>query len=102
MAQGGQSKLDSSSAVDTIVYMQTTKVTKWGNSIALRLPSSLVHSAGLLDGSSVTLMREGDRIVIQKVNKKNPTLASLIARITPDNQHTDAWLDIEPVGNEIW
>ena len=82
--------------------MQITKVTKWGNNIALRLPSSLVQSAGLLHGSDVTLTREGDRIVIQKVNKKQPTLASLIEKITPKNQHTDTWLDIEPVGREIW
>ena len=82
--------------------MQIAKVAKWGNSIALRLPHGLVQSAGLLHGSDVTLTREGDRIVIQKVNKKQPTLASLIKKITPDNQHTDLWLDIQPVGNEIW
>ena len=72
--------------------MQYSKVTKWGNSIALRLPSALLYSAGLIDGSDVLLRSEGNRIIIQKVSDKQLSLAALIAKITPENQHLDAWL----------
>ncbi len=70
-----------------------TKIRKWGNSYAVRIPKERVHELGMRDGSEV-------KIKIEPINKK-PTLDELIAQITPKNRHK--LIDWGPdVGKEIW
>jgi len=70
----------------------TTKIRKWGNSYAVRIPKERVHELGMRDGSEV-------KIKIEPINRK-PTLDELIAQITLKNRHKliDWGSD---VGNEI-
>lgn len=44
----------------------TTKVKKWGNSLAVRLPQEMVRRLALREGSDVTVREEDARIVIHK------------------------------------
>lgn len=78
-----------------------TKVQKWGNSIAVRIPESVVEEARLVPGREVTIKNVRNTVVIAPVvAKKRPTLEELVARITPKNLHKEIdWGD--PVGKEL-
>lgn len=77
-------------------------VAKWGNSLAVRIPKRLATETGIGEGAEVELKASGHAIVIVKRRrsaKPRVTLAGLISRVTPENQHSEAdWG--EPLGNE--
>jgi antitoxin MazE len=76
-----------------------TKIQKWGNSLAVRIPKAYAVQMGLFSNSPVKISLEGERLVI--VSVRRPTLAELLADVTPDNLHDETdWG--EPVGNEVW
>ncbi len=79
-----------------------TKVQKWGNSLAVRIPDSVVEEAGFAPGKEVTVKNVRNTVVITPViAKRRPTLEELVARITPENLHEEIdWGD--PVGKELW
>jgi len=78
----------------------TTKVQKWGNSLAVRLPKNIVRKTFKV-GMPVIIKRERSRIIILPKNAPEPTLEELIAQIDPKNlpEKID-WG--KPVGKEIW
>jgi antitoxin component of MazEF toxin-antitoxin module len=49
-----------------------TKVQKWGNSYAVRLPKELVTRLGLQAGSTVQVVQEGATVVVKQVSPKEP------------------------------
>jgi antitoxin MazE len=76
-----------------------TYVTKWGNSLAIRLPKALVSEIGLAEGSSVELRIDEDRLIIEP--RKHYKLAELVRGITERNCH--AAVDDGPSkGSEQW
>ena len=75
------------------------RVKKWGNSAAVRIPASLMTALELHIDQSVEIREERGRIVIEPA--KRPTLAELVAKITPENQHSETdWS--RPAGKEVW
>jgi len=81
----------------------STKVQKWGNSLAVRIPDNVVAEAGFTPGKEVTVRNVRNTVVITPVSaKKRPTLEELVARITPETLHDYQWGDVEPIGKEIW
>ena len=82
----------------------STKVQKWGNSLAVRIPDDVVEDAGLVPGTEVTVKQVRNTVVIAPVEakkKKRPTLAELVAKITPENRHEAVdWG--QAMGKEIW
>ncbi len=81
------------------IHMLVT-INKWGNSLGVRLPRAVAADLGITDGSRVDLRIEDGRLV-GTVVEPEPSLASLLARITPDNLHAPA-LDDGPRGGEVW
>lgn len=78
-----------------------TKVARWGNSFAVRLPKSAVERLGLKNGTPIELTAEDGRLLLTPQHAADPELAKLIARITPKNRHAETdWG--QPVGREIW
>lgn len=80
----------------------TTKIQKWGNSLALRIPKSYAEEVKLEEGSQVDIKIVEDKIVISsKKRKKNKyTLEELVSKITPENRYGE--IDFGPaVGKEI-
>lgn len=74
------------------------KVTKWGNSLGLRLPKALSLELGIEEGGIVDMQILQGKLVIQSV-PPNDSLEDLVSRITPDNRHSEAdWG--EPIGAE--
>jgi len=82
----------------------STKVQRWGNSLAVRIPDDVVEDAGFVPGTEVTVQKVRNTVVIAHVKdkRKRPTLAELVAKITPENRHDYQWNDVEPMGKEIW
>jgi antitoxin MazE len=53
-------------------------VSKWGNSLAVRLPKALVEEMGLVEGDDVNLARAGIRdIAIEKIERRKSALERL-------------------------
>jgi len=74
-----------------------SKIQKWGNSLAVRIPKAYAKQMGLQANSPVKIWMENDRLVIEPVRRAH--LADLLADVTPDNIHAETdWGD--SVGNE--
>mgnify|MGYP000986604184 FL=1 len=78
-----------------------TKVQKWGNSIALRIPRAFADEMQIAADSAVEISIEEGRLVISPVERTVYALEELVGRITPDNLHDEIdWG--APVGKETW
>ena len=78
----------------------TTKIARWGNSYAIRLPKEALDKLSLREGSSVVVSAEATNIRIKPVRSKE-TLSELISRISRDNKHEIvSWGGNK--GGEIW
>jgi len=78
-----------------------TRVQKWGNSLALRIPKSFATEVGLQRETSVEVSLTDGKLVITPVFQPKPTLKQLLAKITKDNLHNE--VDSGPaIGNETW
>ena len=77
-----------------------TKVQRWGNSLALRIPKPFALEANLDDGESVDLSLVDGTIVIQR-SSTDYALDELLAGITSENIHAKVDSGV-PLGNEIW
>lgn len=61
-----------------------SRIQKWGNSLAIRIPIQLVKRFHLHHGNHVNLEIEDGRIVIQTPQYN---LNAMVKAITPENQH---------------
>ena len=78
-----------------------TRIQKWGNSLALRIPKSFANEVGLEQDSSVEVSLKDGKLVISSAAKSKLTLKRLLAQVTRDNRHSE--VDTEPaVGSEVW
>jgi antitoxin MazE len=77
-----------------------TRIQKWGNSLALRIPRTLAVDARLEDGTEVDLRVEDGRVVVTAV-RGELSLDEMLDRVTPENRH--GLIDWGPgMGNEAW
>jgi antitoxin MazE len=78
-----------------------TKVQKWGNSLALRIPKTFALDAQIENDSVVEVSFVDGQIVIKPIVTPKWTLDELLAGVNTDNIHheTDTGL---AVGNEVW
>jgi len=78
-----------------------TRVQRWGNSLALRIPKLLAAEAGLEHNSVIELTLVDGRLVITPVVETELSLAALLAQVTEDNLHSE--VDSGPAtGGEVW
>ena len=78
----------------------TTQVSKWGNSLGLRLPKSVAREAQLDEGDTVDVSVDHGAIVIRP-SRPRYSLEELVGRITTRNRHDESdWGT--PVGHEAW
>ncbi len=65
-------------------------VKKWGNSASVRIPASVMQAANLKLDAAVDVREEDGRIVVEPVGDDHSDLDTLLARITPENLHTES------------
>lgn len=78
-----------------------TRVQKWGNSLALRIPKSFAVEAGLRANDDVELSLVEGALVVRAVKPQTLTLAELLRGITDDNLPTE-WDTGPATGKEAW
>lgn len=78
-----------------------TRIQKWGNSLALRIPKSFANEVGLQRETSVEVSLDDGKLVVTPVSRPKPTLKQLLAKITKDNIHHEVDTGTA-VGNEVW
>ena len=83
-------------------------VQKWGNSQAIRLPKAILETASIKENEQVHILAERNQIIIKKLKKhrEHIPLAERLKNWNSQpyelNDEDKAWLDLEPVGDEIW
>lgn len=78
-----------------------TKVQKWGNSLALRIPKAFAVDAQLEKDSFVEISIVKGKIIITPILAPSWMLDELLAGITKDNLHNEVGTGFA-VGNEVW
>ena len=78
-----------------------TRVQKWGNSLALRIPKSFAAEAKLGEDTAVKLSVVKGKLVIQPVAPAPLKLSELLAAVTEENLHGE-WETGSAVGREAW
>ncbi len=63
-----------------------TKVQKWGNSLAVRLPKATIQSLKLREGVKVTIRSSSRGVWVEPVVRRE-TLNDLLKKMTPQNTH---------------
>jgi antitoxin MazE len=58
-------------------------VSKWGNSLGLRLPKALTAEIGVSDGQKVEIRAEGGRLIVEPV-RATYTWAQMMENVTPE------------------
>lgn len=77
-----------------------TRVSKWGNSLGLRLPKSVVREAQLDEGDTVDVSVDNGAIVIRP-SRPRYSLDELVRGINRRNRHRESdWG--APLGHEVW
>ncbi|MCX6591615.1 MAG: AbrB/MazE/SpoVT family DNA-binding domain-containing protein [Acidobacteria bacterium] len=78
-----------------------TQVSKWGNSLAIRIPQAVLKAAQLAEGDRLALDVNADGSIVLRAMAPRYTLDELVAGITPKNRHEAAdWG--KPQGEESW
>ena len=75
-----------------------TKIDRWGNSLAVRLPKALAERADLREGDHVEMEADRRSITIRRVRPRY-TLDELLVGLTPEKVDREL-LDVESVGKE--
>ena len=76
------------------------KLSRWGNSLAVRIPSGIATEASLREGNALSIEYANGALRLTPVEDA-PQLADLVSRITADNLHGE--IDFgSPVGKEAW
>ena len=78
-----------------------TRVQRWGNSLALRIPKLLADEAGLKDNSLVQLALRDKLLVVVPIRKPDISLDALLAQVTTNNLHSKVQTG-PAVGGEAW
>jgi antitoxin MazE len=81
--------------------MNNTQVSKWGNSLAVRIPRDVAKEARIAEGDRVTLDLATDGSIVVRSARRKYDLQQLVSKITKKNRHAAVdWGP--PVGKEVW
>ena len=76
-------------------------ISKWGNSLAVRIPLAIARQASLGEGDCVELALDRAGGIVLRPTRRKYELSDLVDRITPRNRHGETdWG--APRGKESW
>ena len=76
-------------------------ISKWGNSLAVRIPLAIAKQASLGEGDPVALTIASDGGIVLRPARRKYELADLVGRITRKNRHHETdWGPLQ--GQELW
>lgn len=80
--------------------MQTT-IQKWGNSLAVRIPTTFAKELTMSAGTLVEMTVEDGKIILSPIKEPDYTLEELMKGVTKENLHGEIdWG--KPMGREVW
>jgi len=77
-----------------------TRIQKWGNSLALRIPQPFAIQAKVAAGTAVDIAVEKGQLVVRPVRQRY-RLRELLKAVDARNLHAEVQTG-RPVGREIW
>ena len=78
----------------------TTRVSKWGNSLGIRISKAIAEAVNVEDGDEVDVQVQNGAIVIRPAVRRY-TIEELVEGITPKNRHAEiGWCTA--TGKEVW
>lgn len=78
-----------------------TKIQKWGNSLALRIPKSFALNVNLKQNELVDISIDKGKIIISPIVQKEYSLEELLKGVSENNLHSEFDTGA-PAGKEIW
>jgi antitoxin MazE len=78
-----------------------TTVSKWGNSLAVRIPRAIAKEANITEGDSLAMKLDQDGAIVLRSSRKKYELSELVSAITPKNRHRESEWG-QPQGKESW
>jgi len=85
-------------------YIEKTmvsRVQKWGNSLAVRIPKAFANEMKLAENASIRMMLEDGALIITPDDEPQWNFEELLAGVTEENIHGE-WETGEPAGKEPW
>ena len=82
--------------------MTDAKIQRWGNSMALRIPATMLRAWGIEEGQAVALSIEGSALVVRPTQKRY-RLAELLAQCDfskPMSAEEREWIEAPAAGLE--
>ena len=77
-----------------------SRIAKWGNSLAVRIPKQAARKLGLTEGCEVNVTVRDKTLAIRRARRIS-TLDELLEGVTPENSGGEIdWGP--PVGREVW
>lgn len=77
------------------------KIQKWGNSLALRIPSSMAKQLRIHQNTFVEIIEKGDKIIVEPIKKPRYNLQEMLSQINEENLHQEQSFG-DSVGKEVW
>lgn len=78
----------------------TLTVQKWGNSLAVRIPSAVARAAGFKVGQPVEVSAQSSGVLLTPAGQVQLTLAQKLALFDPA-LHSGEAMSSEPLGKEV-
>lgn len=78
-----------------------TRVRKWGNSLAVRIPKPFAEQVGVHQDGEVEMKVEDGRLVVSPIRRPSYELEELLDGVTEENLHGE-WDTGPPAGDEAW
>lgn len=78
-----------------------TRIQRWGNSLALRIPKPFAAEAGLEQQSEVDVSVVDGALVVKLCPEATYSLEDLLSQVTEENRHGE-FDSGPPVGREVW
>ena len=76
-------------------------IKKWGNSLAVRLPSAVVKAAGLRLDQRVSVRVEDQQVIMSPIPENEFTLEERLALFDPERHGGEAMV-VQAIGAERW
>ncbi|HEX9462730.1 MAG TPA: AbrB/MazE/SpoVT family DNA-binding domain-containing protein [Alphaproteobacteria bacterium] len=77
-----------------------TIISKWGHSLALRIPSAFAHEIDAVEGTEVDISVSRGKLVVSPARRRY-AIEDLVNAITPENTHAETEWG-RPRGGEVW
>ena len=78
-----------------------TKIQKWGNSLALRIPKVFADLVKIQKGSDVDISVDNGKLLISVISEADYSLEDFLLKIDENNIHKEITFS-DSIGREVW